>query len=92
MSFDYWTIRGAAKIGNPITVRMDAPHAAVANYYTPAVNDIKPDTLNLVSNGNWITAYIELPAGYRVADINVSTIMLSLCSFFPAPWLSTGSV
>lgn len=39
--------------------------------------DIDPDTLNLRSRGQWITAYIELPEGYDVNDINVSTIMLN---------------
>jgi parallel beta-helix repeat protein len=39
--------------------------------------DIKPDTLNLKSRGQWITCYIELPKGYSVRDINVSTIRLN---------------
>jgi parallel beta-helix repeat protein len=42
-----------------------------------ATIDIDPDTLNLTSKGRWITAYIELPAGYDVADINVSTLLLN---------------
>ena len=43
----------------------------------PATIDIDPDTLNLKNNGKWITAYIELPEGYSVPDINVSTILLN---------------
>jgi len=39
--------------------------------------DIDSDTLNLKSRGKWITSYIELPEGYNVADINVSTLMLN---------------
>lgn len=39
--------------------------------------NIDPDTLNLKSKGKWITCYIELPEGYDVADIDVSTIMLN---------------
>lgn len=39
--------------------------------------DINPDTLNLNSNGKWITCYIELPEGYDVEDIDVSTIWLN---------------
>jgi hypothetical protein len=31
----------------------------------------------LKSNGKWITGYIELPDGYDVADVNVSTVMLN---------------
>jgi hypothetical protein len=43
----------------------------------PATTDIDPDTLNLQSKGKWITAYIELPEGSDVSDINVSTVMLN---------------
>jgi len=39
--------------------------------------DIDPDALNLGSRGEWITAYIELPEGYDVNDINVSTVVLN---------------
>jgi hypothetical protein len=39
--------------------------------------DIDPDTLNLRSNGRWVTAHIELPGGYDVSDINGSTMMLN---------------
>jgi parallel beta-helix repeat protein len=42
---------------------------------TAATVDIDPDTLNLKSQGKWITASIELPEGYDVADINVSTML-----------------
>ena len=38
--------------------------------------DIHPETLNLKSNGRWITAYIELPEGYEVSGINISTVFL----------------
>lgn len=40
----------------------------------PANVDINPDTLNLKSNGKWVTAYIELQGSYDVNNINVSTI------------------
>lgn len=39
-----------------------------------ALVDIDPDTLNLKSNGRWITAYITLPDGYNVADIVPASI------------------
>ncbi len=42
----------------------------------PATIDIDPDTLNLKSKGKWVTGYVELPEGYDVNDINVSTINL----------------
>ena len=41
-----------------------------------ATVDIHPKTLNLGSNGTWITAYIEPPEGYNVSDIDVTTILL----------------
>ena len=42
-----------------------------------ATIDIDPDTLNLRSKGKWISACIELPEGYEVEDIDVSTILLN---------------
>lgn len=41
-----------------------------------ATIDIDPNTLNLESNGNWITTYIELPAAFDVNDIAISTVTL----------------
>jgi hypothetical protein len=38
---------------------------------------IHPEGLHLWSRGHWITAYIELPQGYNVDDIDVSTIRLN---------------
>jgi len=43
----------------------------------PATIDIDPDTLNLKSNGEWITAYIELSEGYDVSDIEVNSILVN---------------
>lgn len=42
-----------------------------------ATIDIDPNTLNLRSKGKWISACIELPEGYEVEDIDVSTILLN---------------
>jgi hypothetical protein len=40
--------------------------------------NIDPDTLNLYSSGNWISAYIEFPAGgYDVMTIDVNTLTLN---------------
>jgi hypothetical protein len=41
-----------------------------------ATIDIDPNTLNLKSKGKWITSYIELPEGYDVNIIDVSSILL----------------
>lgn len=37
---------------------------------------ITPETLNLKSNGEWVTAHIGLPEGYGVANIDVNTVFL----------------
>jgi len=42
-----------------------------------ATVDVNPQTLNLRSRGRWITACIELPEGYNVSDINVSSMLLN---------------
>jgi hypothetical protein len=39
-----------------------------------ATIDFDPDTLNKSSNGTWVVVYIELPTGYNVKDIDVSSI------------------
>ncbi|UCF09039.1 MAG: hypothetical protein JSW28_04980 [Thermoplasmata archaeon] len=50
----------------------------------PATIDIDPDTLNLKSKGRWITCYIDLPEGYDVDEIDISTILLE--DTIPAEW------
>jgi len=42
------------------------------------VVDVNPDTLNLRSNGRYITAYIEFPPAYDPAAVDVSTVVLSV--------------
>jgi parallel beta-helix repeat protein len=44
---------------------------------TATVIDFDPDTLNLKSKGKVVTVYIELPTGYEVSQIDVSSIMLN---------------
>jgi hypothetical protein len=45
----------------------------------PAILDFDPDTLNLKSKGQWVTAYIELPAGHGcdVSQIKLSSLTLN---------------
>ncbi len=43
----------------------------------PAVIDLDPGILNPVSNGNWITCYIELPQGQDIHTINGATVTLN---------------
>jgi hypothetical protein len=42
-----------------------------------AILTVSPSTLNLESKGKWITAYIELPESFDVADIDISSILLN---------------
>ena len=44
----------------------------------PATIDIDPNTLNLKSNGAFVTAYIELPEGYDVANIDLTTVQVEI--------------
>jgi len=39
--------------------------------------DIDPDTLNLRSKGQWITAYIQVPEGYNTIDMDATTVLLN---------------
>ena len=43
----------------------------------PATINIEPDTLNLKSEGRWVTCYIELLGSLDANDIDVSTILLN---------------
>ncbi len=42
----------------------------------PATVNIDPDVLNQKSKGKWITAFVELPGGYDVNDIELATVLL----------------
>ncbi|OGW45719.1 MAG: hypothetical protein A2Y66_01370 [Nitrospirae bacterium RBG_13_41_22] len=49
-------------------------HLPVTNI--TATIDFDPNTLNQGSNGKWVTVHIELPDGYNVNDIIISSIVL----------------
>ncbi len=49
-------------------------HLPVTNI--TATIDFDPNTLNKKSNGTWVVVYIELPAGYNVTNIAISSIRL----------------
>lgn len=72
--------------GNPRPIDGDGDDTAVTDMgayeYVPpaavvATVDFDPDTLNLRSKGRFVTVYIELPPGYDVSQIDVSSIMLN---------------
>jgi len=60
-----------------------APSAAI----TVEEVEIHPETLNLESNGRWITVFTSLPEEYEVSDINVTTVQLGI---IPAAWGKVG--
>ena len=45
--------------------------------HTETFIDFDPDVLNLRARGGVVTAYIELPTGFDVHDIDISTILLN---------------
>ncbi|MBI5416359.1 hypothetical protein HZA55_00190 [Candidatus Poribacteria bacterium] len=59
-----------------INLRSDCSENSAA-YSLNAIIDIDPETINLSSKGNHITAYIELPDLYQAENIDVSTIKLN---------------
>ncbi|MEW6715096.1 MAG: hypothetical protein AB1306_08415, partial [Nitrospirota bacterium] len=42
-----------------------------------ATIEVEPETLNQKSQGKWVSVEIELPRGYSVADIDISSIRLN---------------
>jgi subtilase family serine protease/prenyltransferase beta subunit len=50
-------------------------HLPVTNI--TATIDFDPNTLNQGSNGKWVVVYIELPTGYKVSDIQISSILFN---------------
>jgi len=65
-------ITGQILVGNGTVYEFQYPYPVII-----ATIDINPQSLNLRSKGKWVTAYIELPEGYDVSNINVSSIMLN---------------
>lgn len=43
----------------------------------PAAVDLHPNTLNLESEGRYVTCYIEAPGGYDAEDIDVNTVLFN---------------
>jgi len=67
--------QNASGFGN-IIIKPAGPCGAV-----PASVSIGPETLNLKSNGNWVTSTIKLPAEYDVSDIDLTTVVLKGANF-----------
>jgi len=76
---DPWNTTLIDANNNPIDFVSERFLVAVIALQPPLVEAhirIQPRVLNLRSRGRWITCHIELPEGYDVANINVSSIML----------------
>lgn len=79
---------GGPQVGPPVTVplfrRWASTTVIVSGVPTivDAIINIDPDVLNLWSQGQCITCYIELPNGYDVNDIDVSSILFN--DYLPA--------
>lgn len=44
---------------------------------TETTIDCDPDTLNLKGKGKFVTAYIKLPEGYEISEIDISSIIIN---------------
>jgi len=63
--------------GNPICDIGAYEYEPPTEPVVEATVDFDPDTLNLKSKGKVVTVYIELPEGYDVEEIDISTVMLN---------------
>lgn len=70
-----WNLDGVWDIGPASWLRPMVKFYGESAALTATI-DIDPNTLNLNSNGKWITAYIELPEDYDVVKIKCSKIEL----------------
>jgi hypothetical protein len=59
----------------PVTIDINLEEPSILG--VPASIDIDPNTLNMKSNEQWITCYVELPQGYDVNNINLNTVLLN---------------
>jgi hypothetical protein len=69
--------RGAAAVYDEVNDRLVIFGGEFISEYPAFVDtkvDINPNTLNLKSKGKWIAAYIALPYGFDVADIDINTV------------------
>ncbi len=60
-----------------ISVIMNAPKAVTATFGITFGVDIKPSTLNLESQGQWITCFLTVPAPFSADDLDLASIRLN---------------
>ena len=54
-----------------------SPCLAQSQEAIQTVIDIHPETLNLNSQGKWITCYVEAPEGYTIEDIDAASTIIN---------------
>jgi hypothetical protein len=67
--------------GVHIDIPEEITYEVYREVYGPRINatlDFDPDTFNLGSQGQFVTTYIELPQGYNVSNIDISSLMLNI--------------
>lgn len=67
--------------GEPVPpfTRLSSATAVVTGVpdYLPLIVEYGPETINLKSNGNYVTAYIEMPGGHTLYDIDLDTLAIT---------------
>jgi signal peptidase len=74
----FWASGSYALFSDSETSSGNTLQAAPSFGPIPATVDIDPDALNPGSQGNFVTAYIELPEGWQVDEIDIHTVQLCL--------------
>lgn len=71
------TQTGSVDVGTADSYELSMTPTGVHEGIPEAAVDFDPDRLNLKSNGNWATVYIEFLTDFNVRDIDLTTIMLN---------------
>jgi hypothetical protein len=76
-----------AEYGSDLNGDGDAVDRSIVRYIVVVIQatiDIDPNTLNLRSNGRWVTTYIDFPTGFDTNNIVIGTV--TLAKIIPADW------
>jgi hypothetical protein len=83
--YGLWGILNNARVGGYFQPRANTGAALTATWSNITFTDcpvvmefsFNPKKLNLNSHGNWVTCYLEPPAGYAASDIDIDSILLN---------------
>jgi len=70
--FNAWARNSLGVVGRNSDTRFSVRRTLAAELMV----DIHPETLNLKSNGRWVTCWITPPQGYSAEDIDIETLQL----------------